>query len=149
MYERGVQKLPSKCIYVVFKKYTFRYIEVFKFRVKAHHSYFSVHKLYIYTSRPSCSEPQVRFSIHCNGESCALKERYCATSTVKKLMPVRYVYLHSVIKSCQDIIIPRKYVCTMCVAWFEGGRPNTTGNSIFAVTTNFLAVTRNNTAGRT
>jgi hypothetical protein len=126
--------LLFRYIEVVFKMYTiFVVATIFTFRVKAHRSYFLVHRLYMDTSWPSFSEPQVRWSIHCNGESCALQERLCATSTVKKLLPVRYVYLHSVIKSCQAIIIPRKYGC-MCVAWFEGGRPNTTGNSLFAVT---------------
>jgi hypothetical protein len=57
-------------------------------------------------------------------------------STVNNLLPVRYVHLHSMMKSCQAIIIPRKYGC-VCVALFEGGRQNTTGNSIFAVTKKF------------
>jgi hypothetical protein len=48
---------------------------------------------------------------------------------------------------CNAIRIPRKYGC-VCVALFEGGRQNTTGNSILAVTKKIIAVTRNNTAGR-
>jgi hypothetical protein len=49
-------------------------------------------------------------------------------STAKNPFPVRYVYLHSMIKSCQAIIIPRKYGC-VCMTFFEGLRQNTTGNS--------------------
>jgi hypothetical protein len=57
-------------------------------------------------------------------------------STVNNPLPVRYMYLHSMMKSCQAITIPRKYGC-VCVALFEGERQNTTGNSIFAVTKKF------------